>query len=71
MSRRLAALKNTAVVLSGHLIILICQASDESFLEKTHHQHGKDPYYIRPRVKNGKFGVRHYAGNVMYTVSSA
>ncbi|XP_065191822.1 unconventional myosin-XV-like [Sycon ciliatum] len=45
------------------------KASDESFLEKIHQQHGKNSYYIRPKVKNGKFGVRHYAGDVMYTAS--
>ena len=47
------------------------QASDESFLDKIHQQHGQDPYYVKPKVKNGLFGINHYAGCVMYTVRSS
>ena len=44
------------------------QASDDSFLDKIHQQHAKHKYYVKPKVKNGKFGVKHYAGAVLYHV---
>eukprot|EP00117_Sycon_ciliatum_P037453 scpid4622/ scgid28017/ Unconventional myosin-XV; Unconventional myosin-15 len=44
------------------------KASDDSFLEKIHQQHAKHPYYVKPKVRNGKFGVKHYAGCVTYEV---
>ena len=25
-----------------------------------------NPYYIKPKVNNAKFGIRHYAGEVFY-----
>lgn len=46
--------------------------TDESLLLKMHksctEMHGSDAsnFYIKPRVNNGKFGIKHYAGDVMY-----
>jgi myosin heavy subunit len=46
--------------------------NDESLLLKMHKSctelHGTDAsnFYIKPRVQNGKFGIKHYAGDVMY-----
>uniref|UniRef100_A0ABM0MDR2 Unconventional myosin-XV-like n=1 Tax=Saccoglossus kowalevskii TaxID=10224 RepID=A0ABM0MDR2_SACKO len=45
------------------------KASDNSFLEKCHHQHSGNPYYIRPKMPGSEFGVNHYAGPVTYQVS--
>ncbi|XP_065192993.1 unconventional myosin-X-like [Sycon ciliatum] len=42
------------------------KGTDESFLQKVHNAHGKNHFYIKPQVKNTKFGINHYAGDVMY-----
>lgn len=55
---------DSVIFLLGYLF----QASDDSFLEKIHQQHAKHPYYVKPKVRNGKFGVKHYAGSVTYEV---
>ena len=37
-------------------------------LVKLHEQHGKNALYLKPKSTNDlKFGVVHFAGNVMYT----
>ena len=28
-----------------------------------------NPYYVKPKVSNAKFGIRHYAGEVFYDTS--
>lgn len=28
-----------------------------------------NPYYIKPKVNNAKFGIHHYAGQVFYDVN--
>ena len=44
------------------------KASDHSFLEKCHYNHALNELYSRPRMASSEFGVRHYAGQVYYTV---
>lgn len=44
------------------------KASDHSFLEKCHYNHALNDVYSRPRMSSMEFGVRHYAGQVWYTV---
>uniref|UniRef100_A0AAV2JSU9 Myosin motor domain-containing protein n=1 Tax=Knipowitschia caucasica TaxID=637954 RepID=A0AAV2JSU9_KNICA len=44
------------------------KASDGTLLEKLHCQHSKNPFYVKPRVAVHYFGVRHYAGEVVYDV---
>ncbi len=47
------------------------QGTDESLLTKLHGSHGVSggsAYYLRPRVANGKFGIKHYAGEVFYDI---
>ncbi|XP_062843469.1 unconventional myosin-X [Trichomycterus rosablanca] len=44
------------------------QATDATLLEKLHSQHSKNPFYIKPRVAVHYFGVKHYAGEVVYDV---
>ena len=46
----------------------LVQATDVSFLEKAHAQHEGHPYYIRPKTRVNKFGIKHYAGEVFYEV---
>uniref|UniRef100_UPI003AAE8E0E unconventional myosin-X isoform X1 n=1 Tax=Centroberyx gerrardi TaxID=166262 RepID=UPI003AAE8E0E len=44
------------------------KATDSTLLEKLHSQHSKNPFYVKPRVAVHYFGVRHYAGEVVYDV---
>lgn len=44
------------------------KASDHSFLEKCHYNHALNDVYSRPRMSSMEFGIRHYAGQVWYTV---
>ncbi|XP_057659116.1 myosin-VIIa [Diorhabda carinulata] len=44
------------------------KASDSSFLEKCHYNHALNENYCRPRVGAREFGIRHYAGQVWYSV---
>jgi myosin heavy subunit len=44
------------------------KATDLSFLEKCHYNHALDELYSRPRMSSMEFAVRHYAGQVWYSV---
>uniref|UniRef100_A0A8C8GE18 Myosin X n=1 Tax=Oncorhynchus tshawytscha TaxID=74940 RepID=A0A8C8GE18_ONCTS len=44
------------------------KATDGTLLEKLHSQHSKNQFYVKPRVAVHNFGVRHYAGEVLYDV---
>ncbi|XP_032387774.1 unconventional myosin-X [Etheostoma spectabile] len=44
------------------------KATDDTLLEKLHNQHSKNSFYAKPRVAVHNFGVRHYAGEVLYDV---
>lgn len=44
------------------------KATDGTFLEKLHSQHSKNSFYVKPRVAVHYFGVKHYAGEVVYDV---
>nr|XP_061794958.1 unconventional myosin-X-like [Nerophis lumbriciformis] len=44
------------------------KATDDTLLEKLHCQHSKNPFYVKPRVAVHYFGVKHYAGEVVYDV---
>ncbi|KAM4551102.1 unconventional myosin-X [Odontesthes bonariensis] len=44
------------------------KATDDTLLEKLHSQHSKNPFYVKPRVAVHNFGVKHYAGEVVYDV---
>ncbi|XP_068605079.1 unconventional myosin-X [Brachionichthys hirsutus] len=44
------------------------KATDYTLLEKLHSQHSKNSSYVKPRVAVHYFGVRHYAGEVVYDV---
>uniref|UniRef100_A0A3Q3JP94 Myosin X n=1 Tax=Monopterus albus TaxID=43700 RepID=A0A3Q3JP94_MONAL len=44
------------------------KATDDTLLEKLHIQHSKNPFYVKPRVAVHYFGVKHYAGEVVYDV---
>ncbi|OQR90458.1 myosin-like protein [Achlya hypogyna] len=59
----------------GILILLDEQAmlgqrgSDDKFIQKLHQTHEKHPNYIKPRFGNEQFILKHYAGQVTYTVA--
>jgi myosin-15 len=44
------------------------RASDASFLEKCHYNHALNEHYCRPRVGGREFGIKHFAGQVWYSV---
>ena len=47
------------------------QGTDQSFLQKLQHEVAKHPYFIKGEDKRRwqtEFGIRHYAGAVIYTV---
>ncbi|TPX58441.1 hypothetical protein PhCBS80983_g03113 [Powellomyces hirtus] len=46
------------------------KGTDDSWLAKLDTTHIKHPFYIKARTQKGVFGVRHYAGDVTYNVSS-
>jgi len=44
------------------------KGTDQSFLEKCHHQHQHSSSYRKPRMVAPKFAIHHYAGVVTYHV---
>ncbi|XP_069047055.1 unconventional myosin-X [Lepisosteus oculatus] len=44
------------------------KGTDSTLLEKLHNQHSQNPFYVKPRVAVHYFGVKHYAGEVVYDV---
>ncbi|KAJ3153343.1 cytochrome c oxidase subunit 1 [Geranomyces michiganensis] len=46
------------------------KGTDESWLSKIDAAHAKQPFYIKARTQKGVFGVKHYAGDVTYSVAS-
>ncbi|XP_067890797.1 unconventional myosin-X-like isoform X1 [Heterodontus francisci] len=44
------------------------KGTDSTLLEKMHSQHASNSFYVKPRVTDHQFGIRHYAGEVMYDV---
>ncbi|XP_064096637.1 unconventional myosin-XV-like isoform X2 [Macrobrachium nipponense] len=44
------------------------KATDHSFLEKCHYNHALNELYSRPRMSSMEFGIKHYAGQVWYSV---
>ncbi|GIX67575.1 unconventional myosin-XV [Caerostris extrusa] len=47
---------------------IFIEATDLSFLEKCHYNHALNELYSRPRMSSMEFGVKHYAGQVWYSV---
>ncbi|XP_061579633.1 unconventional myosin-X [Cololabis saira] len=44
------------------------KGTDYTLLEKLHSRHATNPYYVKPRVTDHQFGIKHYAGEVLYDV---
>ncbi|OCT60969.1 unconventional myosin-X isoform X2 [Xenopus laevis] len=44
------------------------KGTDFTLLEKLHNQHSNNPHYVKPRVTEHQFGIKHYAGEVTYDV---
>ncbi|XP_015248207.1 PREDICTED: unconventional myosin-X-like isoform X4 [Cyprinodon variegatus] len=44
------------------------KGTDFTLLEKLHSRHSTNPYYVKPRVADHQFGIKHYAGEVLYDV---
>ncbi|XP_031414316.1 unconventional myosin-X isoform X2 [Clupea harengus] len=42
------------------------KGTDFTLLEKLHSRHATNPYYVKPRVADHQFGIKHYAGEVLY-----
>uniref|UniRef100_A0A3B4V1M0 Unconventional myosin-X-like n=1 Tax=Seriola dumerili TaxID=41447 RepID=A0A3B4V1M0_SERDU len=44
------------------------KGTDYTLLEKLHSRHATNLYYVKPRVTDHQFGIKHYAGEVLYDV---
>uniref|UniRef100_A0A1A8AQH0 Myosin X-like 3 n=1 Tax=Nothobranchius furzeri TaxID=105023 RepID=A0A1A8AQH0_NOTFU len=44
------------------------KGTDYTLLEKLHSRHAANSYYVKPRVTDHQFGIKHYAGEVLYDV---
>uniref|UniRef100_A0A8C2WQY0 Myosin X, like 1 n=1 Tax=Cyclopterus lumpus TaxID=8103 RepID=A0A8C2WQY0_CYCLU len=44
------------------------KGTDVTLLEKLHSRHSTNPYYVKPRLADHQFGIKHYAGEVLYDV---
>ncbi|XP_063693837.1 unconventional myosin-X-like isoform X2 [Bolinopsis microptera] len=42
------------------------KGTDKSMLEKLHNANAKNTFYIKPKITGSDFGIRHYAGDVVY-----
>eukprot|EP00118_Oscarella_pearsei_P013163 m.102222 g.102222 ORF g.102222 m.102222 type:complete len:1858 (+) comp37156_c0_seq6:100-5673(+) len=42
------------------------KGTDQTLLSKLHSAHAGNPYYVKPKVSGATFGIKHYAGEVMY-----
>ncbi|CAB1418909.1 unnamed protein product, partial [Pleuronectes platessa] len=44
------------------------KGTDLTLLEKLHSRHATNLFYVKPRVTDHQFGIKHYAGEVLYDV---
>ncbi|KAI7807751.1 unconventional myosin-X [Triplophysa rosa] len=44
------------------------KGTDFTLQEKLHSRHSTNPYYVKPRLADHQFGIKHYAGEVLYDV---
>ncbi|CAE7824712.1 myoI, partial [Symbiodinium microadriaticum] len=70
---RLIDLKNTGSFALLDEEVVVPRGSDAKFVSRLHTTFDeaaatKSPYFVRNRRKPNDFGVRHFAGDVMYTV---
>ncbi|XP_010784794.1 unconventional myosin-X [Notothenia coriiceps] len=42
------------------------KGTDFTLLEKLHSRHATNPFYFKPRLGDHQFGIKHYAGEVLY-----
>ncbi|XP_061736072.1 unconventional myosin-X [Nerophis ophidion] len=42
------------------------KGTDYTLLEKLHSRHATNQFYVKPRVTDHQFGIKHYAGEVLY-----
>lgn len=48
---------------------MLPQGGDKRLLQKLHDMHDKAPNYIKPRLASDtKFGINHFAGDVIYSI---
>ncbi|XP_033038086.1 myosin XVB isoform X6 [Trachypithecus francoisi] len=53
---------------SSQMLLAQEEATDHTFLQKSHYHHGDHPSYAKPRLPLPVFTVQHYAGTVTYQV---
>ncbi|RDD42798.1 Unconventional myosin-X [Trichoplax sp. H2] len=44
------------------------KGTDETLLSKLYSTHSGNRYFIKPKVNQAKFGVKHYAGDIFYDI---
>ncbi|MEQ2222173.1 Unconventional myosin-XV [Ilyodon furcidens] len=49
-------------------MLICCQATDHTFLQKCHYHHGHNPLYMKPKMPLPEFTIKHFAGRVTYQV---
>ncbi|XP_054173286.1 myosin XVB isoform X30 [Homo sapiens] len=57
-----------AILQLGNICFSSSEATDHTFLQRSHYHHGDHPSYAKPRLPLPVFTVRHYAGTVTYQV---
>ncbi len=48
---------------------MLPRGGDANYLLRMHTSHEKHAYYIKPKLDPKAFGIRHFAGDVIYDVT--
>ncbi|KAJ3028810.1 UNVERIFIED_CONTAM: cytochrome c oxidase subunit 1 [Siphonaria sp. JEL0065] len=60
--------KTTGILAQLDEEVKLPKGSEESWMIKLEKTHDKHKHFTKPKLKNNVFGIKHYAGDVLYTV---